>query len=378
MLFRRFYYQVKPYVPRRLRLGIRRFFAARKLSQFAHSWPVNPAAGIPPTQWPGWPDGKRFGVVLTHDVEGQVGFDRSLQLMETEQKLGFRSSFNFIPEGEYTVRKPVRDELAANGFEVGVHDLKHDGKLFRSESEFRKSARRINHYLEDWGAVGFRAGFMLRNLDWIHQLNIEYDASTFDTDPFEPQPDGAGTIFPFWIPRPSTLNHQPSTISKRSEDRAVAPREGGNDQPSTLNGSSSHRNGYTELPYTLPQDSTLFLILKETTPSIWLKKLDWIVANRGMVLLITHPDYISFDASRATAMDFPIEHYQALLRCISERYSSEFWHGLPRDLVRHLRNPQAAPRLSKAGDLSKHTLFNLLVWVVTDACNLSEYCALAA
>jgi len=40
---------------------------------------------------------------------------------------------------------------------------------------------------------------MFHNLKWIHDLNISYDASTFDTDPFEPQHDRAGTIFPFWV-----------------------------------------------------------------------------------------------------------------------------------------------------------------------------------
>src|ERR1700746_3430317 len=42
---------------------------------------------------------------------------------------------------------------------------------------------------------------MFHKLDWLHDLDIEYDASTFDTDPFEPQPDGHGTIFPFWVPK---------------------------------------------------------------------------------------------------------------------------------------------------------------------------------
>ena len=44
---------------------------------------------------------------------------------------------------------------------------------------------------------------MFRNLDWYHQLEVGYDASTFDTDPFEPQADGAGTIFPFWVRSPA-------------------------------------------------------------------------------------------------------------------------------------------------------------------------------
>ena len=39
--------------------------------------------------------------------------------MQLEQDLGFRSSFNFIPEGSYRVPAELRQELTANGFEVG-------------------------------------------------------------------------------------------------------------------------------------------------------------------------------------------------------------------------------------------------------------------
>jgi hypothetical protein len=47
------------------------------------------------------------------------------------------------------------------------------------------------------GASGFRSGFMLRKLDWLHYLDVKYDASTFDREAFAPQPYGRHTIFPF-------------------------------------------------------------------------------------------------------------------------------------------------------------------------------------
>jgi peptidoglycan/xylan/chitin deacetylase (PgdA/CDA1 family) len=147
--------------------------------------------------------------------------------------------------------------LKENGFEYGVHGLHHDGKLFSSEEEFLRRAKKINHYLEEWGAVGFRAPSMHHNLEWIGELNILYDLSTFDTDPFEPQPDGVGTIFPFWVE------------NKRHK-----------------------AGGYVEMPYTLPQDFTPFILMKEKTPKIWTDKLDWIALNEGMVLVNVHPDYI--------------------------------------------------------------------------------------
>src|SRR6266542_2127973 len=266
MFRNRVYYRIKPLVPRAVRLSVRRWFAVRKRARIGGRWPLMPGSERAPAGWPGWPDGKRFALVLTHDVEGQAGLNQCRQLLELEMKLGFRSSFNFIPEGEYTVPRELRHELAENGFEVGVHDLEHDGKLYRRREEFAQKAERINRYLDDWGAAGFRSGFMLHELDWLHHLNIEYDASTFDTDPFEPQPHGVSTIFPFWVP---------ALGSRREEDcNAISSSDPKRSPPASP--------GYVELPYTLPQDSTLFLLLGERTPELWFEKLDWVASHSGL------------------------------------------------------------------------------------------------
>ena len=198
MLLNSLYFRLKPFIPKRVRLGVRRWLVQRKRDCVREIWPILPGSELPPEGWRGWPDGKKFAFVLTHDVESQQGLDRVKQLAELEMELGFRSSFNFTPEGSYSVPDELRSWLTDRGFEVGVHDLHHDGHLFSSREGFRRKAERINAYLQEWNAVGFRSGYMLRNLDWVHDLNIAYDACTFDTDPFEPQPDGVSTIFPFW------------------------------------------------------------------------------------------------------------------------------------------------------------------------------------
>ena len=300
MLRRRIYYKLKPYLPWRLRNSVRRLTARRQREASKAVWPINGATTEPPSGWPGWPDGKQFAFVLTHDVEGLEGLAKCQKLAELEMANGFRSSFNFIPEGDYSVPSVLRAWLSNQGFEIGVHDLLHDGELYFSRSEFRKNAKRINGYLRDWNAVGFRSGFMLRELDWIHDLDIRYDASTFDTDPFEPQPDAAGTIFPFWVSAP--------------KDQAGRP-------------------GYVELPYSLPQDSTLFLVLREPSPDIWIRKLDWIVANRGMALIIVHPDYVRFDGEPWSRHTYPVAFYRQLLEHVRGRYAGAYWHPLPGNLA---------------------------------------------
>ena len=279
-------------------MTIRRFFAGRLRRQASSFWPIIPSAAQTPTGWPGWPDGKKFAFVLTHDVEGRRGLERCRVLAELEMRLGYRSSFNFVPEGEYTVPEPLRAFLRENGFEVAVHDLRHDGSLYRSRKNFGRQAQRINHYLRSWDAVGFRSGFMFHNLEWLHDLNVLYDASTFDTDPFEPQPDGVQTIFPFWVP-------------------------------------GKDGKGYIELPYTLPQDSTLFLLLEENSIDIWKRKLDWVAKNGGLASVIVHPDYISFNGQER-GDEYSQQLYRDLLEYVANRYSDHCWFALPKEVAHYL------------------------------------------
>jgi len=89
------------------------------------------------------------------------------------------------------------------------------------------------------------------------------------------------------------------------------------------------------LPYTLPQDSTLFLILRETTPEIWMRKLDWIAQHGGMALVDVHPDYMSFNGSWKTTK-YPVALYREFLTYLKTRYAGEYWHALPRDVAKHV------------------------------------------
>ncbi len=173
---------------------LRRLRAVRRRSAYSDVWPIDEKAGGTPPGWPGWP-GKRFAFVLTHDVEGTRGLDRVESLMKLESELGFRSSFNFVPEGEYRLSAELRQTVADAGFEIGIHGLEHDGKLYNSKARFAGKAVRIREYLREWKSIGFRSPLMQHKLEWLHLLGVEYDESTFDTDPFEPQPDAAGTIF---------------------------------------------------------------------------------------------------------------------------------------------------------------------------------------
>jgi peptidoglycan/xylan/chitin deacetylase (PgdA/CDA1 family) len=285
---------------RRIQIFLRRFIAERKIKTVEHIWPIDKRACKKPDNWPGWPDGKKFAFVLTHDVERQSGVEKCLQLMEIDKKHGFRSSFNFVPH-DYTVPRELRKKLTDEGFEVGVHGLKHSGNMFSDRALFERQSAQINKILSEWGSTGFRAPSMYHNLEWIHDLDIEYDLSTFDTDPFEPQPDGVGTIFPF------SMNGKPS------------------------------RPGYIEIPYTLAQDFLLFIILRQKNIDVWKRKVDWIAEKGGMVNLIVHPDYINFGRTKLSIEEYPFEYFEELLNYVKYKYERQYWHALPKDVAKYCR-----------------------------------------
>jgi len=287
---------IKPSIPRQLQILLRQQIVRYKRKKCSQIWPIDTSAGELPEGWQGWPEKKKFALVLTHDVETQKGYDCCYRLMEIEEKLGFCSSFNFVPE-RYNVSKDLRKDLVDRGFEVGVHGLKHDGKLFSNKKVFQKRAIKINQYLKDYEAVGFRSPSMHHNLFWLHKLNIKYDASTFDTDPFEPQSNGVRTIFPFWVQK------------------------------------ISNQRGYVELPYTLAQDYTLFILMKEKTINIWKKKLCWIADKGGMVLLNSHPDYMNFYKEKNLSKEYPIKYYRTFLEHIKSQYEGQYWHILPKEIA---------------------------------------------
>lgn len=236
---------------------------------------------------PLWPENKPFAFVLTHDIEDAAGQQVVRELADIDETYGFRSAFFFVPE-RYPLDFDLIAELKQRGFEVGIHGLKHDGKLFFSQAQFNKRVDKINHYIEKLGAVGFSSPFTHRHGYWMQKLNIEYDRSFFDIDLYEPMPGGVMTIWPYQLGK------------------------------------------YIELPYTLLQDFTLTHIMGETTPTIWLNKLDFIKRYQGMALLNSHPDYLDYHDTRRIYSEF-----------LKEVSQMDCWHALPRDVARWWKKRQS-------------------------------------
>jgi hypothetical protein len=81
------YYVMKPVIPRRLQLFLRRLIIEWNKPKYADVWPIDEHAAKKPLNWKGWPEGKKFALVLTHDVETIKGHDRCMELMLLEEAL---------------------------------------------------------------------------------------------------------------------------------------------------------------------------------------------------------------------------------------------------------------------------------------------------
>jgi peptidoglycan/xylan/chitin deacetylase (PgdA/CDA1 family) len=292
-LFNRLYWQIKPILPHQMIQSVRGIVhkTERRLSK--RNWPIDD--GYICFQWETlrqlllisgrssilfknfWPDHHSYSLVLTHDVETVEGQSYIPQIADLEEKYGFRSSFNIVGD-QIPQDMRMLKEIVGCGFEIGLHGWHHNDTLYHSYQNFTEGAKVINESLGKLGAVGFRSPLNLRHPEWMQALNIEYDLSFFDTDPFEPIPGGTMSIWPFRI------------------------------------------GHFIELPATLVQDNTLVTLLGETTPRIWLEKVDFLQKYHGMALLNSHPDYL---------VRRPIWNvYKQFLEEMRDRKG--YWNALPR------------------------------------------------
>ncbi len=295
------YYVIKPAIPKHLQIGMRKKYLIFQKKYKFPLWPIDitlykiykrgikdifDSLGL--TEIPFinfWPKNKRFALVLTHDVETAVGQKNAWKLKKIEKQLGFRSIWNFVAE-KYKIDLDLIKELRKDGFEIGIHGLKHDGKLFRSEEIFFKRVSKINFYLKEFKCSGFRSPIAWRNYEYMQNLDIEYDLSYFDSDIFEVQAGGSLSFHPFFLGK------------------------------------------FVELPYTLPQDHTLFILLGEKNSRIWKEKVNIIKKFQGMALMLVHPDYILTNNISNIYKEF-LEELKT---------DNTFWHALPREVARWWRS----------------------------------------
>ncbi len=300
---RRAYYYLKPFIPRPIQIILRQRYVSVQGTAAFPGWPIEPLLTTkvddylramvresgPVARIAFWPGGARFAFVITHDVEWDVGLRRAPALAALEKELGFTSCWNLVPE-RYPIDWGIVQELKDQGFEIGLHGLKHDGKLFLSRKIFSERMRTIHRYAREWGVEGFRSPSTLRNARWMTAMKFSYDSSFPDTDPFEPQPGGCCSVWPYFL------------------------------------------GNMVELPLSLPQDHTLYEILRQNDIHAWQEKVEWIELHEGIAVLNVHPDYMIEDARLSLYRDFLL-HMKTRLG---------MWHVQPREAAGWWRDRQAS------------------------------------
>jgi peptidoglycan/xylan/chitin deacetylase (PgdA/CDA1 family) len=291
------FYRAKRFLPRRVQIQGRRMLIRRQGLPNFPRWPIDMSVSrllrfyayclaLPAGQrqtifrW-FWPVPYRAAMILTHDVETAEGVSLAMDLADLEETHGYRSSFNL--GGWYHVDPGAVRELTERGFEIGIHGLRHDRTLFSSRAAFDTQRPELAALASRFGAEGFRSPSTYRVFDWLAELPVSYDGSIPHSDPFEPQPGGCCSLWPFFI------------------------------------------GNVVELPYTLPQDYTLFTLLGEKSPALWIEQANRIAVEHGMIHVLSHPDrgYLAEPRNR--------ERYREFLLAFSDR--DEIWKPLPRDLA---------------------------------------------
>jgi peptidoglycan/xylan/chitin deacetylase (PgdA/CDA1 family) len=291
------FYRVKRFLPRRVQIQGRRMLIRRQGLPDFPRWPIDRSvsslfrfyaycrvlargASQAEFRW-FWPAPYRAAMILTHDVETAEGMSLVIEVADLEQGHGFRSSFNL--GGWYDVDPGILRELNERGFEIGIHGLRHDRTLFSTRAAFDAQRPELASLALRFGAEGFRSPSTYRVFDWLGELPVLYDGSIPHSDPFEPQPGGCCSLWPFFI------------------------------------------GDVVELPYTLPQDYTLFTLLGHNSPALWIEQAHRIAEEHGLIHTLSHPDrgYLADPRNR--------DRYREFLAALSERV--DIWKPLPREVA---------------------------------------------
>jgi hypothetical protein len=229
-----------------------------------------------------WPEGMTACAIMTHDVEQAAGVEYCSRLMDINQSFGIPASFQVVPEKRYTVTEKYLESIRSRGFEVGVQDLNHDGRLYWSHEEFRRRAAKINKYGRDWEATGFRAGILYRNQEWFDELDFEFEMSVPNVAHLDPQRGGCCTVMPYFVGK------------------------------------------ILELPVTATQDYSIFHILNDYSLTLWERQIGMILRKHGILNMIVHPDYLTGPREEAV--------YKALLGLYARmRREQNVWIPLPKE-----------------------------------------------
>ena len=206
------------------------------------------AAGAPVPWIAPWPAGYRAAVVLTHDVEQQVGYDNIHRLRDLElEHRDFVRRGTSSPAGTRSATTSSRSSAPRDSRSASTACY-HDGRDLESERMLRRRLPEMREWAERWHAVGFRSPATHRAWELMPRLGFDYDSSYPDTDPYEPVAGGCCSWLPFMngelVELPITLpqDHTLYEILRVPAARALV-REGGRGRRPVRDGAPDHASG---------------------------------------------------------------------------------------------------------------------------------------
>jgi len=234
--------------------------AAASLSRHSPAfplWPIDESIDIEPSDIDY--AGKRFALVLTHDIDSRTELDLIDGIRMGERTMGVRSSWGFVPDVSWP-SDPLVGSLVEDGCQVYWHDLAHDGQMpWLRLDELRARIDAIDRS-STWArnVSTFRSGQLLMSPRLFNVVSGRFaiDMSIPDSERGGPYGSvvGCGSVIPFKMGR------------------------------------------VLELPMTMPQDYFLERVYglgPRAIFDLWMAKVDHIARVGGVAVLNTHPMWVN-------------------------------------------------------------------------------------
>lgn len=290
-------------VPAPVRAVVRNVLVGRSSSEAFPAWPVEASVeavrriylrarqaadpGLEPA--PFWPDGKRFALCLTQDVDTAEGVPVAVEMAGEQRERGLGCCWFVVGEA-YQLADTDAAALRERG-EIGLHDMRHDNKIaFMQPAEIAQRLDGARPLIERLGIHGFRSPSMLRTPVLYDALEgrFEWDSSVPDTGLY-PTSNGCATVFPYT------------------------------------------RGELVVLPATIPPDGQLLGrgLSPDQVLDAWKAKVDWVARVGGVAVHLAHPE-------RGFSADPPMrEVYRRFLDWVAAR--GDAWLALPSQVADHWR-----------------------------------------
>jgi peptidoglycan/xylan/chitin deacetylase (PgdA/CDA1 family) len=201
-----------------------------------------------------WPDGRRYALSLSHDVDTRSGFERIPEIAALEEAHGLRSCW-FVVGNQYPIDHALLERLRERGHEVALHGDRHDNRIaYLARDRIERRLDACSAFATRFGVSGFRSPSLLETpaLRDVLRSRFRYTSDVPDTETeslIAPR-RGCATCFPFL------------------------------------------KQGLVEIPITLPVDDKLLLsgCGEDELLDAWRRKLAWIRAVGGLAQLLLHAE----------------------------------------------------------------------------------------